>query len=76
MRPIPVLPLVASTIVSPGFSSPRRSASSTIEIAMRSFTDESGLNDSILTTTSAAPSGTMRLRRISGVLPIVSVMLL
>jgi hypothetical protein len=46
---MPVLPDVASTTVWPGFSSPRRSASSMIPIAKRSFTDDSGLNASHLT---------------------------
>ena len=43
--PIPVLPLVASTTVWPGLRSPRRSASSMMLIARRSFTDEAGLNE-------------------------------
>ena len=42
-RPTPVLPAVASTIVSPGRRTPRRSASSTIASAMRSFTLPPGL---------------------------------
>ena len=42
---------------------------------MRSLTDESGLNDSSFTTTSAAPSGTTWFRRTRGVLPMSSVML-
>ena len=72
---MPVLPLVASTIVEPGRISPARSASSIMEMAMRSFTDESGLNDSSFTTTSAAPSGTTLFNRTSGVFPMSSVML-
>jgi hypothetical protein len=46
---MPVLPLVASTTVWPGFSSPRRSASSMMEMARRSFTDAAGLKNSALT---------------------------
>ena len=46
---MPVFPEVASTTVWPGFSSPRRSASSMIAIASRSLTDDSGLNASHLT---------------------------
>ena len=48
-RPMPVLPLVASTIVCPGLSSPRRSASSITPRARRSFTEPIGLKDSTLT---------------------------
>ena len=40
---IPVFPLVASTIVPPGFNSPDFSAASTIAIPSRSFTVEVGL---------------------------------
>ena len=46
---MPVLPDVASTTVWPGFSVPRRSASSMIAIARRSFTDDSGLKNSHFT---------------------------
>ena len=52
--PMPVLPLVGSTIVAPGLSTPRRSASSTIATAIRSFTLPPGLRDSTLTSTRAA----------------------
>src|ERR1044071_2020929 len=48
-RPMPVLPLVASMTVWPGFSKPRRSASSITPSARRSFTDPIGLNASIFT---------------------------
>src|ERR1051325_3898095 len=71
---MPVFPLVASMTVDPGFNSPAFSASRIIDTAMRSLTDESGLNDSSLTTTSALPASGTRLSRTSGVLPIVSVM--
>ena len=55
-----MLPAVASTIVSPGRRTPRRSASSTIASAMRSFTLPPGLRCSHLTSTgtsSPAASG-------------------
>jgi hypothetical protein len=48
-RPMPVLPLVASTTVWPGFSVPRRSASSMMLSASRSLTDAAGLKNSALT---------------------------
>src|SRR3990172_1577 len=67
--PTPVLPLVGSTMVSPGFSSPRASASSIMLRAMRSFTLPAGLSDSSLPSTSADPSGTTRRSRTRGVLP-------
>src|SRR5207247_946892 len=44
--PMPVLPLVGSTSVPPGFSAPPRSASSTMATAMRSLTLPPGFNDS------------------------------
>ena len=40
---MPVLPLVASTIVPPGFSCPDASAASIMETPMRSFTLAAGL---------------------------------
>ena len=46
--PIPVLPLVASTTVCPGFKVPSFSAASMIAKANRSFTDDSGLKYSAL----------------------------
>src|SRR5208337_2997808 len=60
----PVLPLLASTMVSPGGSSPSRSARSIMYLAMRALIDPEGLRYSSLT---QIPS-TM----ISGVLPIAS----
>ena len=74
-RPIPVLPLVLSTmVVLPGEMSPRFSASSIIESAMRSLTLPPGFCISSLTSTVAAPSGTTRLSlTIGGVLPMISV---
>ena len=44
--PTPVLPLVPSTIVPPGYSRPSRSARSIIGIPMRSFIDPPGLKNS------------------------------
>ena len=42
-RAMPVLPLVPSTIVPPGFSAPAASAASRIATPMRSFTLAAGL---------------------------------
>src|SRR4030042_4718906 len=67
---MPVLPLVGSTIVSPGLTPPSRSAASIMLRAMRSLTLPAGLSDSILATTSAQPSRTRRLSRTMGVPPI------
>jgi hypothetical protein len=47
--PMPVLPLVASITVWPGFSVPSRSAASMMLTASLSFTDEAGLKASALT---------------------------
>src|SRR5438552_12110076 len=71
-RPTPVLPLVGSTIVAPGFSTPRRSASSTMAAAMRSFTLAPGLRASILASTRAPLASGSRRSRTSGVPPISS----
>jgi hypothetical protein len=49
-RPVPVLPLVGSTIVPPGFSLPSRSAASTRAIAARSLIEPPGLSASIFAT--------------------------
>jgi hypothetical protein len=46
--PTPVLPLVPSTIVPPGFNRPSRSACSMIGKPMRSFTEPPGLKKSAL----------------------------
>ncbi len=48
-RPMPVLPLVASTTVWPGFSVPLRSAASMMLTASRSLTEAAGLNASAFT---------------------------
>src|SRR5262245_59584328 len=66
---MPVLPLVGSTIVPPGLSTPRRSASSTMATAMRSLTLPAGLCDSIFATTTAPPGRGKRLSRTIGVRP-------
>ena len=70
-KPIPVLPLVASTTVCPGFKSPDRSAASMIFKANRSLTEPAGLKDSTLTYIST-PFGDNLLSRITGVFPTVS----
>ena len=57
---MPVLPLVGSTIVPPGFSLPSRSAASMMRVAMRSFDEPPGFRYSTLTSTVAAmPSVTV-----------------
>jgi hypothetical protein len=71
---MPVLPLVASITVCPGFSSPDCSAASMTAMASRSLTEPSGLNDSAFTNR-LMPGGASRLMRITGVLPIFSTML-
>src|SRR3954464_6451668 len=71
-RPMPVLPLVGSTIVPPGRSAPPASAASTMRTAIRSFTDPPGLRYSTLASTRGAPGPRSRvteLSRTSGVLP-------
>jgi hypothetical protein len=75
--PMPVLPDVPSMMVPPGFSRPVRSASSIIRTAMRSFSEFPGLKVSSLATTVASVTPrVIELMRTSGVLPIVSRMLL
>src|ERR1700760_3012771 len=71
---MPVLPLVASTTVWPGFSSPDFSAASITPSARRSFTEPSGLKASTLTNR-FTPAGASRLMRTTGVPPTVSRML-
>src|SRR3954451_17769473 len=71
-RPMPVLPLVGSTIVPPGFSAPLASAASTMRTAIRSFTEPPGLRYSSLASTSGASGRSSRVTdvsRTSGVLP-------
>ena len=67
---MPVLPLVGSTIVPPGFSLPEASASSIIARAIRSLIDPPGLERSDFSQTWAL-SPKIRLTRICGVLPMV-----
>src|SRR4051794_30371809 len=69
-RPMPVLPEVGSMMVPPGLSFPVFSASSTIESAMRSLIEPPGFARSLFTHTSLEPK--RRLRRITGVLPMVA----
>jgi hypothetical protein len=66
---IPVLPLVGSRIVAPGFSNPLFSASSTIEIAVRSLIEPVGLRSSIFAQRRTFGAGDRRGKPISGVLP-------
>ena len=71
-RPVPVLPLVGSMIVPPGFRRPSRSAASISRTATRSLIDPPGLNSSSLATSSGVRPWPMRLSRTSGVSPMVS----
>ena len=68
---MPVLPLVASTIVvRPGSIRPSASAASIIATPMRSLTEPPGLNISSLAKSCAAvPSGSTRVSRTIGVRP-------
>jgi hypothetical protein len=70
-RPMPVFPLVASTMVCPGFSVPLRSAASTMLRASRSLTEAAGLKASALTYM-RTPFGARLLTRMHGVSPTVS----
>src|SRR5438552_12023854 len=68
-RPTPVLPLVGSTIVPPGFSRPRFSASSIIARPIRSFTEPPGLSISSFATRRGRRPLPIRLSCTRGVLP-------
>src|ERR1035441_9886051 len=70
-RAIPVFPLVGSMSALPGFRMPRFSASQTIEAPIRHFTEYAGLRPSILASTVALPPSVTRLRRTSGVQPML-----
>src|SRR5205085_11453536 len=70
-RPMPVLPLVASITVWPGFSLPVRSASSMTPSAKRSLTEPSGLKASILTNRFASGGASLPILT-TGVFPTVS----
>ena len=67
--PTPVLPLVGSTMVPPGFSAPLSSAASIMRRAMRSFTEPPGLKYSTLARTVALMPLVTLLSLTSGVLP-------
>ena len=69
---MPVLPDVGSTIVPPGLSQPRRSASSTIRMPIRSLTEPPGFSISILATTGVRMPRVTPFSRTIGVLPSVS----
>src|ERR1044071_4129491 len=71
-RPMPVLPLVGSTMVAPGLSLPWRSAVSIMLRQIRSLTDPPGLNDSNLAQTSASFFPGSALSLTTGVEPIRS----
>src|SRR5580704_491757 len=73
--PMPVLPLVASITVCPGFNCPDCSAASMTPSASRSLTEPRGLKASILTNRFAS-GGASLLILTTGVLPTVSRMLL
>ena len=70
--PMPVLPLVGSTIVPPGFSSPDASAASIMRSAIRSFTEPPGFMYSTFASTCASMPCATECRRTSGVLPMSS----
>ena len=70
--PIPVLPAVPSTMVPPGLSAPRATASRMIQSAARSFTDWPGFMNSALPTISHPVASEAARRRIRGVFPTVS----
>jgi hypothetical protein len=70
--PVPVLPLVGSTIVPPGFSFPSRSAASIRAIAARSLIDPPGFSASIFATSCGRRSLPSRDSRTSGVSPTAS----
>jgi hypothetical protein len=71
-RPTPVLPAVASMIVPPGRSQPRRSASSTIATPTRSLMLPPGLSDSSFKSMRAGTPCAIRASGTSGVQPIAA----
>ena len=75
-RPTPVLPEVGSTITPPGLSSPLFSAASMMRSAMRSLEEPPGLKYSTLAAMVALMPSATWLRRMSGVLPMSSAVLL
>src|SRR5665811_1029523 len=72
--PTPVFPLVGSTMVPPGRSSPEASAASIIRSAIRSLMDPPGLRYSTLASTVALSPAVTVLSRTSGVPPTSSEM--
>src|SRR5215475_10703599 len=72
-RPTPVLPLVGSTSVPPGRSSPDCSAASIMRSAIRSLTEPPGLQYSTLASTSCYTPAATEPSRTSGVLPTRSI---
>jgi hypothetical protein len=71
-KPIPVLPELGSRMVSPGRSRPASSASSIIDLAMRSFTEPPGFIPSSFTKRRTAGFGESSCAATNGVLPIRS----
>ena len=69
---MPVFPAVPSTIVPPGRSAPRATASSTMLSAARSLTDPPGFMNSALPRIVQPLISEARFRRISGVWPMAS----
>ena len=69
---MPVLPDVGSMMVSPGFSTPRASASSSRLLAVRSLIDPVGLSHSILARMRTSGLGESPDTSTSGVLPMVA----
>src|SRR5580692_4721495 len=69
---MPVLPLVGSISSLPAVSMPLFSASHTMAAPMRHFTEYAGLRPSIFPSTRALAPSVTRLRRTSGVRPILS----
>src|SRR6266853_2163178 len=69
---MPVLPAVPSTMSPPGSSTPRRSASSTMNFAVRSLTEPPGFRNSALPRMVQPVCSDARLSLISGVLPTAS----
>src|SRR5436190_1270613 len=67
---MPVLPAVPSTTTPPGLSNPLASASSMMNLAVRSFTDPPGLAYSALPRMVQPVSSEARRSLINGVLPI------
>src|SRR5215216_4368459 len=70
--PVPVLPLVGSTIVPPGLSFPSRSAASMRAMAARSLIEPPGFSASTFATSCGLRSLPSRLSRTSGVSPTAS----